>query len=284
MSEFSALKNAARAQKALAKTATTKTGKTVDTSKGFNVRAPDGTVIPFKPGTDLEKAREWTKNFYSKDFEMDMLSSADEDGELTEQMLLRSKKQAPVERDEGTFNDFPAELMAMRTADEYRIRNTHVDPGYRGKGIGAGLYRQLFDIAKKEGRKVVSDSRLSPEAVAVWDRLKELGYPIIAHPKVKKVDRGGTDYIRAGADREADLPVYEYDPLGHGGSDIKRQAGQTEADKKGPKTDMFLEPQAGEKRKESLQKIEPGLYFDEDSKTYVQVGDDGKIKPVDPIK
>jgi len=327
MSEFSAIRNAVKATKAAEKT--TAAAQKVGT-RPYVVKIPDGTTIPFKAGTDVEKAKTWVKNFYSKDFETFVHSSTEEDGQLHELVSIRSKTPKPVERDEGTFSDFPAEVMTERSADQYRIRNTYVDPGYRGQGMGAGLYRQLFDLAKKEGRTVVSDSRLTPEAVAVWERLKELGYPIQSYPKIKTKDgfvragaESGTGEYRVGTDswdRGADLPLYEYDPImKERPGTLKPQAGQTAADKKGPKTDMFLEPQASglelevpgkgkkaipvfiapagadeEERQRKLaeeqeprmleplkiKKVEPGLYYDEDSEQYVKVDEDGNVTPV----
>jgi predicted GNAT family acetyltransferase len=241
MSEINALRNAAKASKVLAKKAPKAVGP--DLSKGFNVRGLNDQIIPFKAGTDVEKAKTWVKNFYTKDVEEEILSVTSED-ELKqyEQISFKTKKKVMEPRDEGEFEMNAGEILALRTADEYQIRNSYVAEGARGQGIGAGLYRHIFDLAKKDGRKVISDSRLSPEAVAIWERMKQLGYPI--HSYAKRIDQYNGEAIRAGAKREDDLPLYEYDPLGHGGSDIKRQAGQTAADKKGPKTDMFLEPQA----------------------------------------
>lgn len=242
MSGINALKNAARAAKF-----TTKAGKTVDLSRGFVVNAPDGTKIPFRAGTTPEQAKTWIQNFYRNDFEMDVLSETEEEGQKLEQMLFRAKNKAPVNRDEGVFADYPAEVLVMRQGDEYRIRNTFVDEGYRGKGIAAGMYRALFERAKKEGLKVVSDSRLSPQAVALWERFKELGYPIISYPKAQRGGKAGdqSDFIRAGAARDADLPLYEFDPLMKETPNIvKKQAGAAPGDEAVEATGALTKKQA----------------------------------------
>jgi predicted GNAT family acetyltransferase len=185
----------------------------LDINKPYKVRTSDGTLIPFNAGTPVEKAKQWTKNFYRKDLEDEILSatSVDETEDI-EQRVIRPKTKIKVQRDEGEFEDYEAELMYIKdnTTGEFRIRNSFVNENARGGGIGTGMYRKLFETAKEQGGTVVSDSRLSADAVAIWKRMKAIGYPIIEYP----MEIRGEDVIRVGSKREHDLPLFEYDPKG----------------------------------------------------------------------
>jgi GNAT superfamily N-acetyltransferase len=161
-------------------------------------------------------------------------------------------------------------------SNEYIIRKSRVDQEYRGKGVGAGMYRQLFEQAKKEGFKVRSDSGMSPQSIAIWRRFQELGYPIKEHPHGRvpgrqyemRTDKRGTE----------DAPLFEYDPLE--GAEITPQAGQVPDDTT-PATGALLKPQAGEARTAKKGEIEPGIYLDDTTGEYWQVGPDGQIGPVE---
>jgi GNAT superfamily N-acetyltransferase len=183
MSEIGAIKNAIKAEKQLSKAAktVTATGRAVDLSKGFNVKGPDGIVIPFRPGTELEKAKTWTKNFYRKDFDVVIAKKPEANGnpkgwEGDEPWsIIRDKK------DPGNMMQF-----SVLEDGSYQIHTARIGEAYRGQGIGAGMYRTLFEKAKGQGAKVSSDSRLSADSFAVWQRFKALGYPIKERPYVKR--------------------------------------------------------------------------------------------------
>jgi predicted GNAT family acetyltransferase len=222
MSEINAIRNAIRAERELIKaekaTVKTSTGKTVDISKGFNVKAPDGTVIPFRPGTDLEKAKTWVKNFYKSDFE-----HTAENPDMPDVKTMR-----------GTENRF-SYIEYKAEPDAYKIQFSFLNRSERGQGIGAGMYRALFEKAKQDGKKVVSDHKMSPNSIAIWQRFKELGYPIKENTEATKMYDG---YKLTGDQK----PMFEFDPTS---SLLKPQAGQTAADKEGTNaTGMLLKRQA----------------------------------------
>lgn len=213
--------------------AAAKVRKVPDTSRGFNLRLPDGTVIPFKAGKDLEQAKTWTRNFYRKDFDFVQPKKAKAEDSEPSFGIIRDKK------DPGNMIRFTD----LETT--WQVQTAKVGEAYRGQGIGAGMYRTLFEKAKQKGVTVTSDSRLSESSFAIWQRFKQLGYPIKERP-YKKI---GSHYELADKDLmkspEEQGGIFEYDPLASDVPNlIKPQAGQTEADKFGTKTDMLIEKQA----------------------------------------
>lgn len=245
MSEISAVRNAIRVEKTLAKTAT---GMTVDISKGYKVRTPDGTMIPFRPGTDLEKAKEWTKNFHNP-------------GEIEIQTGQSFGNRIGLKDDERSFIDFEQK---KNKGEPIYVTMSQVSK--KGVGVGAGLYKKLFDNAKRQGVKVYSDKAMSQASVNVWLRFKELGYPIKEAPR-KRLMSGG--YENAEAPYK---PLFEYDPTA--GEGIKPQAGQTSADKQGPSTGMFTTPQAG--LIDNVKNTQDQLEIKHNLKEMLNVEDDAK--------
>lgn len=219
---------AAKAAKAV-----TATGRSVDLSKGFKVRGLDGTLIPFRPDTPLEKAKEWTKNFYRKDFDF-VLAKADEAKPgATPLSVVRDKK------DPGNVIQF------YDYGHTYQIQTAKIGEAYRGKGIGAGMYRTLFEKAKSRGVTVTSDSRLTESSFAIWQRFKALGYPIKERP-YKKI---GDHYELADKDLmktpEEQGGIFEYDPLaGDVPNLLKRQAGEAPGDEAVEATGALTKKQA----------------------------------------
>ena len=163
--------------------------KAIDVSKGFNIKIPKEVGvpiyiadrrIPFKPNTDIEKARTWTKNFLrpSTDF-------LDEVEEFTIGPGQTAKKgELKFKTNQDAFIHYDI------TDDAYIIRFTQAGKE-KGTGIGAGMYRTLFEKAAKEGKSVRSDSTMSESSVALWMRFKELGYPIKELP-YKKSESGAS--------------------------------------------------------------------------------------------
>jgi predicted GNAT family acetyltransferase len=213
MSEFSAIRNAIRAErqliqgeKAAARTTPnladvvpmrppnvvkTATGKQVDISRGYNVKGPDGLKIPFSVNTPLDKAKVWTKNFYRKENEF----------EFTQTKALNHE--GPQMRDKADPNSY---INFAQDKDSYQIKMSFTPASKRGQGVGAGMYRVLFDKAQKEGMKVRSDTAMSQASVDVWLRFKQLGYPIKESPR-KKLSNGGYENAK-----DPDAPLFEFDP------------------------------------------------------------------------
>jgi hypothetical protein len=200
MSELNAIRNAVRAERELIKAENavkmppistvvekkpanvvkTAVGREVDISKGYNVRSPDGVKIPFRVDTPLDKAKEWTKNFHNPG------KVAIKDGRIG------------IEGDEGSFIDFQQQTDGTR-------RITMSKTTKKGTGTGAGLYKALFDDAAKNGQKVVSDTAMSQASVEVWLRFKQMGYPVIEHPR-KKMMSGGFENASS-----PNRPLFEMD-------------------------------------------------------------------------
>lgn len=274
MSELSALRMLTKP-----KAAVTATGKSVDIAKGFKVRAPDGTVIPFKPGTDLEKAKTWTKNFYRKSDEFEDIEQAKHatmDGDVlaTDYRMI----------DKASKSSGSAENFMDYTVDEKTgtigVKTSKVGHRYKGKGVGAGMYRTLFEKAKKSGAKVQSDAVMSPDAIAIWRRFKELGYPIAE--KAMKEDAkvvgshvpGDTWFVSQGRRGE---PLFEYDPLeGKQPALLQKQAGEAPGDAEIKTSGALVKPQAGEKRPPPR----PGIYLDDETGEYHRIDDKGNISPI----
>lgn len=211
MSELSAIRNAIRAEREIIKTeravqaenavkmppistvvppkkanvVKTATGSEVDISRGYNVRGPDGTKIPFNKDTPLEKAKEWTKNFYNP-------------GEVDIQLDQSFGNRIALKSDEGSFIDFRKKPGAMQI--------TLSKVNQKGTGVGAGLYRKLFEHAEKEGSVVYSDKAMSQASIAVWERFKALGYPIQANPR-KRMMSGGFEHAT-----DPNQPLFMFDP------------------------------------------------------------------------
>lgn len=229
MSEINAIRNAIRAERELVKTeqaaktfddvvdkrppnvVKTATGAKVDISKGYNVRGPDGLKIPFNVNTPLEKAKEWTKNFYrpESDFETVQLKkrikSLEDPTPTVTTYSMRDNKNTYM----GSKGYDQITYDVDHATGKYIIRASQIQDKFKGKGIGAGMYRILFNKAIKEGVPVRSDSGMTPASIAVWRRFKELGYPIVEHP-MEKMTSGA--YKRAGVDLGKDAPLFEFDP------------------------------------------------------------------------
>lgn len=194
------------------KMATTATGKTLDISRGFKVKGPDGTSIPFKydpklsAQETLDKAREWTKNFYASE---DRFQFTDQGVKVKEGV------KPEVDKLQIKFLDeHKKQALGWMNYDKddagYTIRMSKIVDDAKGKGYGAAMYRSLFEKAKKEGVKVRSDSGMSDESIAVWRRLKQLGYPIKEHPHGQV---GGRRFaMRTDMPIDKDAPIFEYDP------------------------------------------------------------------------
>lgn len=319
MSEITALKQVARMADEAPKPKTinvTATGKPVDISRGYKVQGPDGVKIPFKPETPLAKAKEWTKNFYApdKDYKVEKLEKMDNDfGDYYTIEYAANGVKGP----KGKASRISFE---QRDDGAYHVAWSNTKLEHRGKGIGAGLYRQLFEKAKKEGVPVKSDNVMTQESIAVWERFKELGYPIKKNP----VKTMGPGKFMAEDKHGA---IYEYDPgptQSHINSAVKqlktkdvppelREAVNTELlawhESKDPAAGRELmarieriatkaDDQAREKAKAELKGTEgkmtpkeaevakkptrsPGLYLDEESGEYYRILRDGSIHQVE---
>ncbi len=207
MSEIGAIRNAVRAERQLIQAekaavrmppitdsmeppkpkniVKTATGDEVDISRGYNVRTPDGLTLPFRVDTPLEKAKQWTKNFHNP-------------GEVEIQRDQSFGNRLTLKNDENSFIDW------RERADGTR-RIVLSKTSQKGTGVGAGLYKALFDDAAKVGAKVQSDTAMSQGSVDVWLRFKQLGYPVIEHPR-KRMMSGG--YENANSPMQ---PLFELD-------------------------------------------------------------------------
>lgn len=166
-----------------------------DVNKAYTVKTKDGLVVPFNPGTPVEKAKQWTKNYLTPTSQFDFVEmSAMEDSQ-------GAFKTHRIDHEYGTL--MYDEDVSLNT---YQIAHSKVIPEMKGQGFGASMYRQLFEKAKKEGKKVVSDSIMSDDSRAVWRRLKQLGYPI------KELSKDERDALLKANDKAA--PYFEYDPKG----------------------------------------------------------------------
>jgi predicted GNAT family acetyltransferase len=314
MSEISALKRlvgAADAPKPAAKTlAQTPTGKTVDLSKGYKVKGPDGLTIPFRPDTPLPKAKEWTKNFYGKYKEKEVESLLEQKPDEADKKTTQFR----IEADSPGINWLAFEKDDVNNT--YTVRQSQLSQENKGKGIGAGMYRQLFEKAKKEGATVRSDSGMTEASIAVWRRFKELGYPIVEHP-MERMPSGANK--RKGASLDKDAPLFEYDP-GPTDSQVNSTARKLR-DKEVPKelrealnAEMLAwnetrDPKAGRELMSRLERVAtqadenkkeapvlktekdappkpkskplPGLYLDEETGDYYRIGKNGEIAHVD---
>lgn len=180
----------------------------VDVSKGFNIKVPKEVAlpsyiqnqrIPFKPNTDIEKARTWTKNFLrpAEDFTDEVQKFTVGPGKFETKGELKYKANGDA------FINYDV------TDEAYIIRFTQAGKE-KGTGIGAGMYRTLFEKAQKEGKIVRSDSTMSDSSVALWRRFKELGYPIVEKP-YKKSESGGSfgKYVPT---EGGDAAIFEFRP------------------------------------------------------------------------
>lgn len=213
MSEIGAIRNAFRMERQAAKVEkatvnVTATGKVVDISKGFKVKGPDGLTIPFRPETPLSKAREWVKNFYTPESRFTVtpkarVTSEREDSQSFNLEVYPEKENAsksPV----GHIS-----FVKDYKKKEFQIKMSRIWDSEKGKGVGAGMYRHLFDLAKKEGFRVRSDSGMSDASIAIWRRFKELGYPVIEHPHGKVPGRNFK--MRTDKRPSEDAPIFELD-------------------------------------------------------------------------
>jgi hypothetical protein len=205
MSEIGALRNAVRAERQLiqaekaaatakatdvipkkpANVVKTAAGRDVDISRGYNVRGPDGLKIPFNVDTPLEKAKAWTKNFYNP-------------GEVEFQTGQSFGNRMALKQDAGSFIDYREK--------EGAIQITMSKVTQKGTGVGAGLYRKMFEHAQQKGSKVYSDRAMSQASVDVWQRFIDLGYPIQANPR-KKMMSGGYEHAT-----DPKQPLFMFDP------------------------------------------------------------------------
>lgn len=78
-----------------------------------------------------------------------------------------SPKKMAVENEKGRLN--------VR-----QISTTYVDPPYRGKGLVLGMHQYLVTQSS-----LLSDDIYTPQGIAVWHRLKQMGY------KIETVQVGG---------------------------------------------------------------------------------------------
>lgn len=221
MSEINAIRNAVRAERTLiqkektaarsfeeaanadkkpANVVRTQTGRDVDISRGYNVRGPDGLKIPFSVNTPLDKAKSWTKNFYRKE----------SDFEFTE--TKNFTHEGPVMRDRTDKSTY---INYAKDQNGYQIKMSFTPASKRGQGVGAGMYRVLFEKAQKEGLPVRSDTAMSQASVDVWLRFKQLGYPIKENPR-KKMGNGGWENSK-----NPDEPLFEFDPAQPVKKDLK---------------------------------------------------------------
>lgn len=64
----------------------------------------------------------------------------------------------------------------------FRIYNTSVDEGYRGKGLAVAAYERLVKQAQDRGALVYSDTEVSESAAHVYEALKRRGYNVMRDP------------------------------------------------------------------------------------------------------
>ena len=104
------------------------------------------------------------------------------------QTIKEGKKTSPgLTITDGPLHDPNGVIEAKEMPDgSLQIQHVAVKQGMKGQGIGKGLYAKLIDEAK--GRKIVSDSSVSPEAARVWESLRKEGRDIYKNPKAKLVD------------------------------------------------------------------------------------------------
>lgn len=169
---------------------TAKAATALEHNQAFRIKIKStGKVIPFRSGTDPERAKEWVRNFYRNDL-------ASQPHESKPNKFRITPKGA---KDTDNYLEYD-----VAEDGSYSVVYSQVSKQNKGKGLGAGMYRQLFDEADKKGVKIHSDSRMSKESIAVWRRLKELGYPI------SEDFSGVTDMV--GGKVDSTKPLFIYDP------------------------------------------------------------------------
>ena len=65
-----------------------------------------------------------------------------------------------------------------RGSDVRQITLSFVPEKYRGTGRGITMYQMLADQTLKEGKRLVSDTQVSPDAAKMYDALEKRGYQI----------------------------------------------------------------------------------------------------------
>ncbi len=180
-----------------------------DISRGFNIKLPTSNPyiannkIPFKPGTDIEKAKAWSRNFLRSKDEFKVLAASDDPANF------RSFSELVDTKNEAN------KIRFINLEDAYQIRTSEVAKEAKGQGIGAGMYRALFETAEAQGKSVRSDSKLTSDSYAVWKRLKELGYPIKERPH-KQIDKNHFELTDKDAYKtvEEQGGIFEFIPTG----------------------------------------------------------------------
>lgn len=59
---------------------------------------------------------------------------------------------------------------------DYKIFGVVLYDKYKGQGLGKGMYRYIIKTLSKEGKKLFSDDKQSPEAQNVWNSLVRDGF------------------------------------------------------------------------------------------------------------
>lgn len=60
--------------------------------------------------------------------------------------------------------------------DDYKVFGVVLYDKFKGQGLGKGMYRYIIKTLAKEGKKLFSDDKQSPEAQNVWNSLVRNGF------------------------------------------------------------------------------------------------------------
>jgi hypothetical protein len=60
--------------------------------------------------------------------------------------------------------------------DNYKIFGVVLYDKFKGQGLGKGMYKYIIRTLSKEGKKLYSDDKQSPEAQNVWNSLVRDGF------------------------------------------------------------------------------------------------------------
>lgn len=105
---------------------------------------------------------------------------------------------------EGAAGMRAGEVSARRRGDVVQVTSAEINESLRGKGHGVRMYDQLAQRAHEEGKPLVSDTVVSPEAARMYKALERRGYDV----RKNDVEVTADGYLHSTDTR----PVFEVHP------------------------------------------------------------------------
>lgn len=102
--------------------------------------------------------------------------------------VLAGRNNEPVKR-------FAVEQDGMKgrlsVTPEGTVRNSFLNPGLRGQGLGRSMYETASDYFGDRGMPLRSDVGVSGDAARIYDSLQRRGYPVSRNPSAQPTPDGG---------------------------------------------------------------------------------------------